>query len=104
MDNSNKKQFLYFSNEAYDKIKDLKAGIIWVYAASLDRPLTMLEISKHFEFSISFTKKSIRYLEGLDLIHQLNIEDKVFYKANPETYFHSDDSHDARNSNITTSV
>jgi hypothetical protein len=93
------KEFVYVSKEVYGRIENPRAGGLWIKVVSKDMPLGILEIAVLCNFSYGFTKKLIKYLEGIDLLHEVKIDRKIHYIANPKTYFHSGAKNDPRNRN-----
>ena len=77
-----------------DKKNKANDGGIWLYLCSIDKPLTITEIAKHFhKFNIT-VYKSLCTLVELGVVDEIMINHASYYQANKNTYYHTDIYHD----------
>jgi DNA-binding transcriptional regulator GbsR (MarR family) len=73
-----------------DKLWKIKDMVIWAYLCSMDKPLSIIEIRSHYQLSEKRTLRAILQLIHFDAIEQVEIDGKILYQANKDTYYHTE--------------
>lgn len=82
-----KNKYLHLSSEIIDKSCQIKNGIVWAYLCSKEVPCELEEIASHYKMSKNKTKIALQEMAKIGAVFLKEIDGKVHYQANPETYF-----------------
>ncbi len=82
-------KFVHLRNDVLNKCLKIKRGIIWSYLCSKDVPLTVEEIANHYNLSVKQVQITFKKLLEIKAIFEEVKDGKLYYRANPATYFHS---------------
>ena len=84
------KQIVNLSNDILEKGCKIKNGIVWAYLCSQDKLCTLEEIALQYKLPLKKTQLALEAMMEINAVFAEVVDGKLLYKANPETYFHTD--------------
>lgn len=84
------KQYVHLSTEILEKSFKIKNGLIWGYLCSIDKPCTLEELCSHYNLSPKKITTALHGMMELNAVFSEIVDGKTLYRANPDTYYHSD--------------
>lgn len=86
------KKYMHLSREILDKSSKVKNGIIWIYLCVKEEACPLEEIASHYKLSLKKTEIALDGMIEIGAVFRKEVDGKTLYRANPETYFHSDEA------------